>query len=244
MGVEASWRSQQGKRTEDNRDYCGAGLRPDAALFIVLDGFTSGPKGGELCREIAHGLIDWFIDDAADLTADILTEKLRQIHGNLSQKFPVDSASYVIVHIADKQPVLVLHAGDCLLAQYDGTYPLQWWTRPHTLANALEEMSIAELTECLTRNRLTRSFRSREFMIPEQTETKLVAGGSLIVATDGFWAELNAEQQSRFIAGLVLPMAECGDDRSALQIRLLGEGQGSKFQGDRNGLENFYMKKV
>lgn len=244
MRVEAIWRSQQGKRTKHNRDYCGAGLRPDAALFIVLDGSTPGPKGGELCREIAHGLIDWFIDDAADVTAEILTEKLHQIHGNLSQAFPTDSASYVIVHIVEEQPPLVLHAGDCLLGQYDGVRPIQWQTQPHTLANATEEMSITALAECAIRNRLTRSFRSKEFMPPEKTEIKLAASDVLIVATDGFWAELDAEQQFGFLAGDAIPAREGGDDRSVLKIQFFSEGQDSKFQGDINGLKNFYIRKV
>ena len=81
-------------------------------------------------------------------------------------------------------------------------------------------------------------------MVPEQTGIKSATGDALIVATDGFWAELDAEQQFGFLAGDVIPVGDGGDDRSALQIRLLGEGQDSKFQGDLNGLENFYMKKV
>ena len=160
MGIEIIWRSQQGKRTEDNRDYCGIGLRRNEALCIVLDGFTKGTKGGKLSREIACALIDWFVDDSVRITEQILIERLRQIHENLSKKFPKDSASYIIIHIEDGQSVLVLHAGDCLLALYDGKHPTQWQTQPHTLANFDKVVPIDELLRDAARNRLTRSFKN------------------------------------------------------------------------------------
>ncbi len=173
MSVEVSWRSQQGKRTEDNRDYCGAGFRSGASLFIVLDGSTSGPKSGEFSKEIANQLIDWFVTTTASITAQIISKELRQIHEDLSRKFPLDSASYVILYIDDEQPALVLHAGDCLLGIYNGKHPIQWQIQPHTLANIIEEMPIDTLAECGTRNRLTRSFRSKEFMPPEEASIDL-----------------------------------------------------------------------
>ncbi|MCB9995155.1 MAG: protein phosphatase 2C domain-containing protein [Rhodospirillales bacterium] len=243
MRVTASWHSQQGKRTEDNRDYCGVGLRADAALFIVLDGSTSGQRSGELARQIAREFIDWFIDDALDVTADILTEKLRKIHETLSSKFSADSASYVIAYIEDEKPVLVLHAGDCLLGQYDGENPVQWQTRPHTLANITEEIPIAELVKYPARNLLVRSFRSSEFMPPEVTGIEPAASHSLILATDGFWAELDAGQQFSFLDGHAPPIEDDGDDRSALQITFLDKGQNSKAECKKDSaLENFYLK--
>lgn len=242
MGVEISWRSRQGKRTEDNWDYFGVGLRSDAALCIVLDGSTSGPAGGKFAGQIARDLIDWFIITDENVRADTLTERLRHIHGNLSPKFPSDSASYVIVLIEDGKPVLVLHAGDCLVGRHVGKNPICWLTRPHTLANAIEEVSIAAMAECPVRNRLTRSFRAREFMAPEKTKIAMEGRDSLIVATDGFWAELSSEEQFLFIEGEDSPMIDDGDDQSALIIMLLDKGQDSKVQFNGQSEENFYIK--
>ena len=241
MGVELSWNSRQGKRTEENWDYCGVGLSSDAVLCIVLDGSTSGPTGGEFARQIARDLIDWFVDTDGNVMADALIERLRHIHENLSPKFRSDSASYVIALIEDEKPVVVLHAGDCLAGRHDEKTPVSWLTRPHTLANAIEEMSIAAIAECPVRNRLTRSFRAREFMAPEKTEIILGNGDTLLVGTDGFWAELDPEDRPRFFAGDDLPMTDHGDDQSALRIRFLDNGPDSRVDGLAH--ENFYMKK-
>jgi len=84
MGIEISWRSQAGKRTEDNRDCAGVGIRGDEALCIVLDGSTAGPDSGTLARRVARDLIDWFTasDDAA--TTESLIARLRAIHAGSS----------------------------------------------------------------------------------------------------------------------------------------------------------------
>ncbi len=79
MGVEVRWHSKKGSRTKDNRDYCGIGLRFDAALCIVLDGSTSGPKGGELARQIAHDLIDWFVAANQEMTTQAIIEIMQKI---------------------------------------------------------------------------------------------------------------------------------------------------------------------
>jgi hypothetical protein len=52
MGMEINWLSQQGKRTGDNRDCGGVGVRADEVLCLVLDGSTSGPTSGDLARQI------------------------------------------------------------------------------------------------------------------------------------------------------------------------------------------------
>lgn len=196
MEMQLDWRSQQGTKAGDNRDYGGVGLRPDGVLCLVLDGSTSGPKSGELAGQIARDVIDWYVATAEDVTAETLTAQLRKIHGSLSKRFPRDSAGYVIVCLARTGPALVLHAGDCLLGRQAGESPIQWLIRPHTLANVIDDMPVAEIAESHVRHRLTRSFRAREFIPPDVTEIEAEWGSSLVAATDGFWAELNSEELS------------------------------------------------
>jgi serine/threonine protein phosphatase PrpC len=209
MEMELDWRSQHGTKTGDNRDYGGVGIRPDGVLCLVLDGSTSGPKSGELAGQIARDVIDWYVATAEDVTAETLTAQLRQIHGSLSKRFPRDTASYVIVCLAGTGPALVLHAGDCLLGRQAGRSPLQWFIRPHTLANVIDDIPVAEIAESYVRHRLTRSFRAREFMLPDVTEIKIEQGSSLVPATDGFWAELNSEEQAMLMRGQISPMIPC-----------------------------------
>lgn len=243
MGVKLNWRSQKGNITKDNWDYCGVGLRSDAVLCIVLDGSTSGSKGGELVQKIAHELIDWFVAANCEMKTQDIIESMRNIHTSLSRQFPFDSASYVIVLIQDKTPLCILHAGDCLLGKHEGKHnQIQWLIKPHTLANATSNMSVVSLADSPSRHRLTRSFRPKEFVTPEVSEIKIQNGDSFIVATDGFWAELNSEEQFEFIEASEIPMTGEGDDQSILRILVLSNQVNSEPPTSDNALDNFYMK--
>lgn len=240
--MEINWRSQQGKRTSDNRDCGGVGVRAGAVLCLVVDGSTSGPAGGELARQIIRDVIDWYVTTDGVATAESLTAQLRRAHLSLSRQFPRDSASYVITYVADGQAALVLHAGDCLMGTHEGPGPIQWLIRPHTLANVAGDVTIEEIARSQVRHRLTRSLRAREFMPPEMSEINATPGTSFIVATDGFWADLSAESQVMFIEGYEVPIAADGDDRSVLEIRRLGE-RGVKIEFDEGAALNLYTRK-
>jgi serine/threonine protein phosphatase PrpC len=224
MGMEINWLSQQGKRTSDNRDRGGVGVRADEVLCLVLDGSTSGPTSGDLARQITRDLIDWFVATEEAATAESLTAQLRRAHSGLGT-------------------VLVLHAGDCLLGRHAGSGPIRWLIKPHTLANVASQIPIDEIAVSHVRHRLTRSFRAREFMPPEATEIKAEPASSFIAATDGFWAELNAEEQTKFMQGNKLPMADEGDDRSILHIRRLDGDPSAKIRFGEDASENLYIKR-
>ena len=218
MASEITWRSEQGTQTKDNRDQCGVGLREDATLCIVLDGSTSGDNSGEFTRQIAQNLIEWFVV-AGEVTTEAIIAQLRCIHADLRPDFQKDSASFVIA-LATADGVLILHAGDCLAGVRVGSSPIDWRTIPHTLANATREMSIEDLVRSPLRNRITRSFRSREFAAPDVSELALTPDQTLVLATDGFWAALDHEQQARFLAGEELPKQDTRDDLSVLEMTL------------------------
>jgi hypothetical protein len=79
-------------------------------------------------------------------------------------------------------------------------------------------------------------------MRPEVTEIRPAHNGSLIAATDGFWAELTAEEQVKFLQEYELPMGDNGDDRSVLQIGDLDGKANATILSDRNELANLYAK--
>jgi serine/threonine protein phosphatase PrpC len=89
------------------------------------------------------------------------------------------------------------------------------------------------------RHLLTRSFRAREFMLPEVILTKIE--GDFLIATDGFWAELSPSDQVRFMDGRDIPMTAEGDDRSLLQIRVADRTLDGNI---RMPLDNFYVRRI
>jgi serine/threonine protein phosphatase PrpC len=242
MGIEVSWLSQPGMRTGENRDCAGVGIRADDALCIVLDGSTTSPTSGALVQQISQDLIDWYVASDEEMTAETLTARLRQMHKTLSQRYSRDSASYMIVHVQYTNPVIVLHAGDCLLGRYQEKSGIEWLSQPHTLANVTGRTPIAEIAGLPARHRLTRSFRPREFMHPDVFATK--ADGEFVVATDGFWADLSSSDQIRFIERHDTPADAEGDDRSVLRIRPLGASEDNQVRSVCETPNNLYVKRT
>lgn len=244
MGIAISWHSQTGTRTEDNRDCGGVGLRGDEALCVVLDGSTKGPDSGALARQVTRALIDWYVATDQEITAETLTARLREIHGALSKTHPRDSASYMIVHVRATHAVLVLHAGDCLFGRLQENGGIAWLSQPHTLASVTGENTVAEIAGLAARHRLTRSFRAREFRRPDALELVIEEDSTLVIATDGFWAELSTAEQDRFRDGEDMPMDTERDDRSILCIRLR-DGMAETIVSDlQPKTDNLYLNRA
>lgn len=223
MAFAIRWQSQQGTRTTDNRDCAGIGIRQTEVLAIVLDGSSAGANSGVFASEIARRIVDWFVSTDQAITVAVLTAQLRATRAELTEHFQRDSASYLLIHVGDGREALILHAGDCLVGHYAPAGKVSWLVQPHTLANAVTPMKIGDLANDIGRHRLTRSFRSREFIEPAFCSIP-ADKMALLVATDGFWAELDHAQQNAFIHGRMAEHAGEGDDRSVLQItRIAGD---------------------
>lgn len=241
MHIDIRWHSQKGTKTSDNRDYAGVGIRDAAVLCIVLDGSTFGPKSGELARDLACKVVDWYVATNDKISQDLLTFELRQLHKQLSERFPRGSASYMIIH-AEAGHAIFLHAGDCVLG-YRGDKPaINWLTQPHTLATAFGETSLDQLARIPARHLLTRSFRSKEFVVPEALHIDLKPG-ALVAATDGFWAELDSTDQALFMDGQFAASEHERDDRSALCCLMTGAEKFSVVLRDRTS-PNFYHRRA
>lgn len=61
-------------------------------------------------------------------------------------------------------------------------------------------MPLKDIAEAAMRHLLTRSFRARGFELPDIVK-RAEFSGSLVLATDGFWAELSENDQARFLGG-------------------------------------------
>lgn len=241
MAFEIGWHCQQGTGTADNRDYAGIGIRGDSILAIVLDGSTSGSASGVFARAIASTIVDWFVTGAAEITVESLTEQLRMTHATLSKDFRRDSASYVLLHAGPAQSALVLHAGDCLVGRVDANGRTSWLLQPHTLSNALSPVSINVLAEEDARHVLTRSFRSKRFIAPDLSSIEL-DHRPLLVATDGFWAELDSDRQKSFLEGHIQASERERDDRSVLSISRNQGGPSTEVAG-AHAPESIYVRR-
>ena len=120
---------------------------------------------------------------------------------------------------ADNSQVMTIHAGDCRLGRIKQDKSIDWLTRAHTLANAITDISDTELAAHPNRHQLTRSFKPQRFYQPEHREYPLVENEALLVATDGFWAEMDSAMQVEFLEGKFTPSEQRRDDRSCLLLR-------------------------
>ena len=193
------WHSFSGSLTDENRDYCGIAEHPDAWLVIVIDGATIGPHGGELARELAYRLVDGFLASDSPVTEQQICDLLRKAHEELRRQYPADSASYFIAVQGGQDRLMTFHAGDCRIGKVGQDNAIEWISGAHTLANATAPLSDAALSIHPGRHLLTRSFRPRQFEQPECGQCFPMTGEKLVIATDGFWAEMDVSWQAEFI---------------------------------------------
>lgn len=239
MGMTLHWNSQKGTRTENNKDYCGIGIRNEAVMCIVLDGASAGLTSGELACRVAHDMVDWFLDAEGEITKLRIEGRMHDIHNSIARQYPFDSASYLILLIKDGKPHQISHSGDCLYGQIDQNHDIVWLTKPHTLANAINDIPIASLLSNPTRHLLTRSFRAKEFMGSEISEIDTSNSDTFLIATDGFWAELNNNQQHDFLARKNVTPQKNRDDQSCLLIHM---HEGENIIESHESDTNIYVK--
>ncbi|KSV91484.1 hypothetical protein N181_31015 [Sinorhizobium fredii USDA 205] len=91
-----------------------------------------------------------------------------------------------------------------------------------------------------TRHLLTRSFRARRFEPPDIV-THAEFSGSLLLATDGFWAEQSEKDQARFLGGDKSSTETERDDRSVLLLRLSLSDQ-PEFSVHDKSSDNLYWR--
>lgn len=240
MQLELNWQTCPGSLTLDNRDWCGIAVRPEATMCAVLDGSSSARGGGELAKELAQRLADWFAGAGLPVTPTMFNEQIRTWHPALRREFPFAAASLIVVVVTEpNHPVMALHAGDCIAGYRSAGEEIEWCTQPHTLANSLADVPIPQLAASPMRNRITRCFRRREFEPLEHAELPCIGDVGLVLATDGFWAGLPDADQSRMLAGEAQTGPPHQDDCSVLGIRFTdATGSAPLFRGT---WENLYV---
>lgn len=215
--LDHSWISFQGKLTPDNRDCYGASAQAEKQCFVIADGSTSSLYGAETAQAITREVIECFNQDAEGFGQDEALACLKELQSNLKMKYTSGVASYAIVILsADK--VKVIWAGDCCLGNLNDDLSISWLTRVHTLANATAPLTHEEIASNTDRHILTRSFKCRRYVEPDYREFSLAEFNQIILATDGFWADLSFEDQSLALKGEKDLNGLVQDDTSVLLI--------------------------
>ena len=242
MRFNAEWITHKGTLTDDNRDYCSIALRRDAALYVVTDGSTKSNQSGTLASEFVRMLADRFIAEPFLSSADDVAAYLREVSEYFKTIYPAGRLSFCILLDVGGGSVFALHAGDCRLGRLGTDGEVIWITRAHTLANALEDIDNEALADHPDRHVLTRCLKPGKPCEVEISEYSLTGNERLLVATDGYWADLDHRQQSDFIANSLALTEPEHDDVSCLVLSRLVEG--SAEDATHQGSDNFYFVSI
>jgi serine/threonine protein phosphatase PrpC len=242
MNLQYEWLSFKGTLTKDNRDYCGIAECQNVGLYIVVDGATCGPRGGELAQCLTRRIVDSFCSFGEEITNTHICNFLREIHRELHREFCADTASYFIVAQKNDGTVLTSYAGDCRLGTIVENKGIEWLSQPHTLANAIKGLKDTELAAHPSRHLLTRSF-GRRFEMPQQDQFPDLPNGSLIIATDGFWADLSEDEQKMFLEDSSAFGEGGRDDRSCLMLQKRSPTAIVESHNNIQNSENIYINK-
>jgi serine/threonine protein phosphatase PrpC len=211
------WQSRGGTLAPDNRDYCGIAEAYGTNLCILADGATGTPHSGELARALVCHFLESFKRTQQSLTSEGAITLLKQAHGDLRRQYPADSASYIVAFKTDDPIINTIHAGDCRLGRVTQNR-IQWLTPVHTLATAIQNLEDHVLRADPNRYLLTRSFKGRRFQEPECNIHKLDDKHEVMVlASDGFWADLEESKQLDLLSESPLEMKAFSDDTSCLR---------------------------
>lgn len=214
MEIFHHWLSISGSKTEDNRDFCGIRKSEKYNIYILADGSTNTQNSSNLAKELVNE-ITTNLNPQEDQEA--LISQLKDIHTKIRFKYTADTASFLLVIHFVNGKIISLHSGDCLLGTIHDT-TITWQTTPHTLANATSVKSHKELADDPQRNILTRTFNGRRFCRPEVNLHRILTSSSIIIATDGFWADLSEVEQLKVTEGKRVESKE-SDDISCLIIK-------------------------
>lgn len=238
MAFKSEWITHKGALTDDNRDYCGIALRGSEELYIVVDGSTRDHQSGALAEKFVRALADQFVADPAISSAENILSILNELTESLKTSYPAGRLSFLILFYSGGNSVTVLHAGDCRLGRVHAHGEVIWLTGAHTLANATEAIGDDYLARHDDRHVLTRSFRPGKSCAADKRQFSLMGNDRLVIATDGYWADLDNGQKSDFMTKSFVPSSPRRDDVSCLVMSRLPKGNETATQ---ESSENFYL---
>lgn len=221
--------TKSGIRTHENRDALRAFTIEQYHFFLLIDGNTTCLNGGTFANELAdfiQGTLTALPTEALHVRTlkPSIFNILEQAQSGLKRRYPASSASLILLCIHHNL-ALACYLGDCCLGRLSKPGPrrnITWITPIHCIANAFKQHSVATLKTDPDRNLLTRSFKGKRFELPQYKIIALRKRQTLILASDGFWADLSNAQQLALISsdhlGVDAANIQFDDDTSFILI--------------------------
>ena len=208
-------RTQQGSERVENKDYFSI-IESDLGTWIfVIDVSTSSNATTILAKQFSenfHSCLQDFLKRGDLLLSENQSQEkykwiLQQAFNATKKELKIGVASFLSLYRCKRSSrVLGFCAGDCRLGLLNNK-SIQWLSPVHTGANPLGNDFETSMKLIPERHILTKSLNLRRNFEPETFELVASPNDIFVIATDGFWMELNEVEQQSFInesdAGLV-----------------------------------------
>ena len=199
--------SKQGAERTENKDYFSILHSEVGTWVIAFDIATSSQATIDLAKYYISYLHKQLQHKDVD-NACVRKEIIQSAFEATKNKFRIGKASFLVIYrsvVSDK--IVGLCAGDCRIGKRQADC-IEWLSPVHTGINPFGELLNPEMRYKEERHILTRSFNLRRDFEPEEFELLFSPNDEFVLATDGFWLELDASEQCSFIdrKGPGLPM--------------------------------------
>tara|TARA_B100002049_G_scaffold235944_1_gene221464 strand:- start:1053 stop:1784 length:732 start_codon:yes stop_codon:yes gene_type:complete len=213
MGIDCY--SKKGTAREYNRDFIGLFEFDTGVLAYLLDVSSSSSLDCIGFVELFNNLLSERIEPEIVADYDLFLKALEQIIIDMQHSFKSGVASLIVSFIAYKSDnVWGYTVGDSRIGIMKDE--IVWVSPVHTGANPLGESFTDEMKLQPERHILTRSLNMRKKYNPEFFQFKVTEDQSLVIASDGFWAELAPELQLNLLAK---QQVQSEDDSSVITIK-------------------------
>ncbi|MGO2074799.1 hypothetical protein ACT3S9_08305 [Pseudoalteromonas sp. AOP31-A2-14] len=207
--------SQQGSARETNRDFVGLFELDCGVLVYLLDVSTSSSLNCASFVEQLNGLILERVTNESVAEPSLFLEVFQQVIIELQQSFKSGVASLITCFVSyESGNVWGYTVGDSRIGTVRDE--IIWLSPVHTGANPFGESFIDSMKLLPERHILTRSLNMRKKYNPELFQFNIAKEQSLVVASDGFWAELTSELQLSLLAK---QQVQTEDDSSVIAIK-------------------------
>lgn len=178
------WYSRQGTTCAENRDACGIFQSAAYTFSVVMDASPHGERGIEFNASWITTVLERMSPELPSVASVISALHEGQKHLR-DERFFVEKASYAaIVLPCEAKDACVFCCGDCTVGAHCPGGNIEWLTRTHTLANALEELGIS--ADASKRHIVTRTLNAKRFQTPDVHVLPTNASGLWVLATDGY----------------------------------------------------------
>lgn len=198
--MQLMWNSCQGRQRKSNNDALAVGRHGNWLLCMLVDAAARSAHSQAFAQHWARQIVTFLLQQPMGVDSQTVMTLLGQEQRRMRDGFLLELASYCLLCLDSQSgQAHAYHVGDCRVGELQPG-GIAWWTDPHTLDQQVPG-------GC--RHTLIRSLNAKRFLAPDVTTRHLTPAGTLVMATDGYWAECLQEGS---------PFAQTQDDASYLTL--------------------------